>query len=309
MNLELIFNYKPKSLTELTEMNIFLTQKTSGSHIKPENLPIVLRYLHDYEEECSLNALQSKKTSLKGEDVEYHINSLGYRDEKIIDEMTNSMGVWGCSYTFGVGVPNKDIYSTILSDKIKTPIYNFGIPGAGIQKISKSFVINNNFFKFKTAFFVLPSLYRFEYISYNCYDTSKEVSTDTVNSFDFIPNWFPSHNKELTKKAKMFYELYDDATFQMELVRNLEFIKQNAELNGTEVYFSTWCDTTYHFLVKCGTINIKNVKFIENMEMFMGKPVNDFARDGLHPGIRSHQETANELYKQYKNIKPDVNFI
>jgi len=309
MKQELIFKYRPKSLIELTEMNHLLTQKTSMNHNETKNFPMTLPYLHNYEEEISLKAIQNKTTKFKENDVEYYISSLGYRERKTIEEIPNLIGVWGCSYTFGVGVPDKDIFPIILEDKLKSSIYNFGIPGAGIQKISKSFIVNNNLFKFKTAFFVLPSLYRFEYISFNCYDTPKEVPIETVSSFDFIPNWFPKHNKELSRKSKMLYEIYDDASFMVELVRNLELIKQNAEINGTKLYFTTWCDTTYNLLVKYEICDIEIVKFIENMEFFIGQTVNDFARDGLHPGIRSHQETANVLHDLYKGIKQDVKLI
>jgi hypothetical protein len=309
MKQELIFKYRPKSLIELTEMNHLLTQKVSMTHNKVKDFPMTLPYLNNYEEEISLKAIQNKTTKFKENDVEYYISSLGYRERKTIEEIPNLIGVWGCSYTFGVGVPDKDIFPIILEDKIKSSIYNFGIPGAGIQKIAKSFIVNNNLFKFKTAFFVLPSLYRFEYISFNCYDTPKEAPIETVSSFDFIPNWFPKHNKELSRKSKMLYEIYDDASFMVEFVRNLELIKQNAEINGTKLYFTTWCDTTYNLLVKYEICDIEIVKFIENMEFFIGQTVNDFARDGLHPGIRSHQETANVLHDLYKGIKQEIKLI
>ena len=299
MNQKLIFKYKAKSLSELVGMNHFLTRKTSMSHAEPANFPIALQYLNDYEREVSLEAIRKKKTNLKESDVEYRINSLGYRGERTVEEMYNSTGVWGCSYTFGVGVPTKDTYASILADKIETPIHNFGIPGAGIQKITKSFIVNNNFFKFKTAFFVLPSLYRFEYLSLNSYDTPEEVLSNKVSTFDLIHNWLPSHNKELARKGIMFYELFDDAFFLAELIKNLELIKQNAEINGTKVYFATWCNVTHSLFVKYNIPDFKIVQFIENNQELTGKPTNDFARDGFHPGLRSHKATAETLYGMY----------
>ena len=144
-------------------------------------------------------------------------------------------------------------------------------------------------------------------MSLNSYDSSEEVFLDTINSFDIIPNYLPSHSKELSRKAKMIYEVYDDASFLVELVRNLELIKQNAEINGTEVYFTTWCDATRRLFVKYGLHNINVVQFIENNEINLGKPVNDFARDGFHPGVRSHQSTADILYDLYQNIEINTN--
>lgn len=299
MNQKLVFKYRPESLTELEAINHFLTRKISLSHMDLPNCPTVLQYLHPYEKETSLKAIREGKTNLKESDVEYHINSLGYRGERTVEEMYNSTGVWGCSYTFGVGMPAKDTYANILADKIETPIHNFGIPGAGIQKITKSFIVNNNFFKFKTAFFVLPSMYRFEYLSLNSYDTPEEIPSDNISTFDLIPNWLPSHNKELARKAESFYELFDDAFFLAELIKNLELIKQNAEINGTKVYFATWCNTTYKLFVKYDIPEFKIVQFVENNQNLMGKPTNDFARDGFHPGLRSHIATAETLYDLY----------
>ena len=312
MNQELIFKFKTDSINELTKMNRFLTQKSSIAHASLyyegdiKNTPIVLKYLTPYEEDVTLKAIKDKKTKFKEDDVDYSINSFGYRDEKPIDEMPSSIGVWGCSYTFGVGVPSKNIFANILSDMIKKPIYNFGIPGAGIQKITKSFIINNNFFKFSNAFFVLPSLYRFEYLSQYTYDSSKEEFSEIINTFDFMPNWLPNHNRELRRKSVLLYELFDDVFFITELVKNLELIKQNAEINGTKLHFSTWCGDTCNFFRKYKIFEITNVQFLENNEMFKNKPVDDFARDGLHPGVRSHQATANDLYGLYKNIKPST---
>jgi hypothetical protein len=62
MKQELIFKYRPKSLIELTEMNHLLTQKTSMNHNETKNFPMTLPYLHNYEEEISLKAIQNKTT-------------------------------------------------------------------------------------------------------------------------------------------------------------------------------------------------------------------------------------------------------
>lgn len=299
MNQELIFKYRPDSLSELVEINRFVTRKASAAHMNPVDFPVTLQYLHPYEEEVSLKAIRNRKTNLAAKDVEYSMNSFGYRGECPVEEMHNSTGVWGCSYTFGVGVPTQDTYANLLADKIKTPIHNFGIPGAGIQKITRSFVTNNNFFKFKTAFFVLPSLYRFEYLSLNSYDTSEEIPSDSISTFDLIPNWMPSHNKELARKGEMFYELFDDAFFLTELIKNLELIKQNAEINGTEVYFATWCNSTSDLFTKYNILDLKIIQFIESNQELMGIPTNDFARDGFHPGLRSHKATAEILCDMY----------
>lgn len=306
MDQKLLFKYRPDTLAEVTEINRYLTNKVSSFHKQLPDTPLNLQYLSSFEKETSIKAIQDRKTQLREEDVSYYINPMGYREPKPIAEMYNSVGVWGCSYTFGVGVPYTDIYSVSLSDKLKTPVYNFGIPGAGIQKITRSFISNNNFFKFKTAFFVMSSLNRFEYLSFNNYDTPDEIPSDEVSTFDIIPNWIPTHNKALARKGRMLYELHDDAFFLMEFIKNVEMIKQNAEVHGTKVYFSTWCGVTYRLLLKYGISDFCIVQFLENNEDVIDGNIKDFARDGFHPGIRSHKDTANILYDLTQGIiRPD----
>lgn len=304
MDQKVIFKYRVSTLGELVESNSFITEKVSQYHRNFLNFPQTLRYLTPYEEEVSIKALKEGKTRLKEEDVDYSINILGYRETKPVQQMYNSAGVWGCSYTFGVGVPAESIYSNILEKKLNTPVYNFGIPGGGIQKITRSFLVNNNYFKFKTAFFVLPSMYRFEFLSFNNYDTADEIPSENVSSFDLIPNWMPKHNKVLTRKGKLFYEAHDEAFFLMEFNRNLELIRQNAEINGTKVYFTTWCGHAYSIFPKYGITELELVDFVENNENIIDGSIKDFARDGFHPGMRSHQATADVLHNLFNGVKP-----
>lgn len=306
MDQKVVFKFRVSTLEELIESNAFITEKTSMSHRDCKNFPITLKYLTPYEQEVSIKAIQDKKTNFKEDDVEYYINALGYRNNRTAEYMHDSVGVWGCSYTLGVGVPYTDIYSSILESKLNTPVHNFGIPGAGIQKITRSFIVNNNYFKFRTAFFVIPSLYRVEYLSFNDYSTKEEVPSDNVTTFDLIPNWTPKHNKVLAKKSRMIYEIQDEAFFIMELSKNLELIRQNAEINRTKLYLATWCNQVHKYLLKYDLPRVELVQFVENNENFLGNSVNDFARDGYHPGVRSHQATADTLYNMYKGIKPET---
>lgn len=62
--------------------------------------------------------------------IEYKINSLGYR-MKEFDEIdwSNYMAVFGCSHTFGTGMPLNDLFSTKISKNLNLDIVNAAIPG------------------------------------------------------------------------------------------------------------------------------------------------------------------------------------
>ena len=118
MDQKVIFKFKVNTLEELIESNAFITGKISMTHRDYKNFPTTMKYLTPYEEEISIKAIRDKKTNFKEDDVEYSIGTLGYRNSRTTEELYDSVGVWGCSYTLGVGMPYKDIYSSILEDKL-----------------------------------------------------------------------------------------------------------------------------------------------------------------------------------------------
>jgi hypothetical protein len=73
------------------------------------------------------------------------------------------------------------------------------------------------------------------------------------------------------------------------------------------VYFATWCDQVHKFLLKYSIPGIELIQFVENNENMINGSVQDFARDGFHPGVRSHRATANALYGFYKGVRSNKN--
>lgn len=282
----LIFRYELDSYSDLVLHNNFLLSKVSQYHAN-SNLPIKLKHLTEFELDNTKTAIKKGITQLKEDDVEYDINELGYRSSNPIQSMKNAIGIFGCSFTFGVGVPHKDIFTTLLEEKLNEPVYNFGIPGGSIQKQTKSFTSVNSIFKLKKAVFVLPSFYRYEFIS--------APNGHIIEQVDFIPNFAPK-GKMSEKNYQSFYDMFDDITFLNEYVKHLNMIKMSAKLHGTEIYFTTWCKDTNDLIKK---YNIENfgtqILFIESYEELQGMKVIDYARDGMHPGVRTHIETANQI--------------
>jgi len=280
----ILFRYdKLKDLEELRLLSLYLLNKsTNGICFSPTRLD----YLHGLEEKESKEAISKGITNFKSEDVHYDLSELGYRTSNPLDKIKNSTGVFGCSYTFGVGMPYEKTYSSLLQNKLKEPVYNFGIPGGNIQKIAKAFCSINNFYRLDKAVFVLPSLYRYEFIKEN---------GDELYQEDFIPNYPPYNNPTI---YKMLYEEFDDVTFFNEYIKNINLIRYNAKISGTNTYITSWCKTTIDLVRKydLDLFNVEKVRFVESEEAYAGINVTDFARDGYHPGIRSHALSADLIY-------------
>jgi hypothetical protein len=287
----LIFDQNIESTLDLKLVCNYLTNNVSSN--RDRTVPITLDFLYDSEKEESIRAINNKLTNFKLGDVKYDINELGFRMNTPLEKIRNSVGIFGCSYTFGVGVPNEYIYTNLLNDNLGETICNFGIPGAGIQKITKAFISINSFYQLKKAIFVLPSLYRHEFI---------RSKNEVIEVLDLIHNYRTEENL-----FQCIYENFDDVTFLNEYYKNLNLIRYNAKIYGTEITFLTWCGKTFDLDRNFNINFIKDkINFIEVNEMNGVESnkikVNDFARDGSHPGIRSHKQTFEKIYNILKNV-------
>ena len=280
----ILFRYDElKNFEELRLFSLYLLNKCTNTICKA---PTEFQFLHNLEEKESRDAIEKGLTNINLEDVKYDLSQLGYRISNPLEEIKDSTGVFGCSYTFGVGMPNEKTYSMLLQDKLKKPVYNFGIPGGNIQKIAKAFCSINNFYRLDTAIFVLPSLYRYEFV---------REEGDYFYQEDLIPNYPPYNSPEV---YKMLYEEFDDITFFNEYIKNINLIKYNAKARGTKIYMTTWCKVTLDLVKRynLNLFNVEQVRFVESEESTAGLKIADFARDGYHPGIRSHALTADLLH-------------
>jgi hypothetical protein len=59
----------------------------------------------------------------------YEFNSHGFRSREI-NLSHPGFAVFGCSFTFGIGLPNYELYHTYINHAIKIPVDNFGVLGA-----------------------------------------------------------------------------------------------------------------------------------------------------------------------------------
>jgi hypothetical protein len=288
---DILFNYD--NLNSLEDLQNFckylLCQSVIGIGTEKESLTNV-RFTTPMEKEHSLKAIKEGTTNLKAQDVSYNISELGFRLENPIDFIGKGVGVFGCSVTYGIGVPAEKTFCAQLQEKTGLPVYNFGIPGGGIQKITKAFVALNNQFKLKTAVFIMPSMHRFELIGLEDFD---EIYTES-----YVPHFTPV-NADRQAIYDLAYTHYDNLDFLDEFVKNMALIKANAKVHGTEVHFLTWDlalrDLAATYQIK-DLLKYRIVHFLETSEKVQGLKVTDFARDGYHPGLRTQTSIANYLY-------------
>jgi hypothetical protein len=297
--LDVILNYNNiRTFDDLKLFSHFQMKNISDTDIFDNfQCPTKIQFLSKREKEIAFESIKKGITNIGIDEVLYEFNELGYRGSNNIKNLKNSIGTFGCSYTFGEAMPEEKTFTYILQDKINQPIFNFGIPGGSIQKITKTFCSINNYYKLKKAIFVLPSLYRYEHI----YNMNKKY----IDSIDFLPSW-PMEVNGSTDSYYSIYNSYDDFTFLNEFIKNINLIKQNAKINETDIILSTWDPTLYEYMkdLKIGNPdNLIKIQFLENERKGHGENVTNYARDGVHPGLESHTHSAELIYNFIKNNK------
>jgi hypothetical protein len=146
-------------------------------------------------------------------DNQYFINDLGFRGKiKINPEI---IGL-GCSYTFGVGIPENGTWTSILGDQIGVDILNLGVPGNTIKKTCELAIrYMSKFEKPKTVFALFPGFFRNMLIEdTNFYKSSRNMHETKQNKI----------NNQSSFQAKMYYDRSQNIVF-FEKTDDYKFLK------------------------------------------------------------------------------------
>ena len=124
-----------------------------------------LSYDENFEEELFkyIKRTDSEDLQVVDSDNDYFINELGFRGK--IKSSPEIIGI-GCSFTFGMGVPENGVWTNILADSVGIDILNLGAPGHTVKKICElaiGYISKYNKPKTIFAFSNFPSsFYHFE---------------------------------------------------------------------------------------------------------------------------------------------------
>lgn len=213
----------------------------------------------------------------------YDINHLGFRFKELPTEV--DIAVFGCSFTFGIGLPEKYLWHHILSDILNLKSLNFGVPGTSAITAIELFLIVSKHINIKKAIFLMPSHNRLQI-------AKRHPITNEVN---YIPV-MATHNSNMCE----FYGIDGRELFRYlpeeELLKQFKNIIYTAEYvsrdRNIETYYSSWDQNTYELLKNMDLYG----KLLPNWKSESMEQANsDLARDRLHPGPLHHQNWANQI--------------
>lgn len=219
---------------------------------------------------------------------QYEIHDTGFRFTELPKEV--DIAVFGCSFTFGIGLPKELLWHSLLADKLKTSCINFGLPGSSILTTSDLFLIVSKHIKINKAIFLLPSHNRLQI-------AKQHPTVDEVNYISIIA----THNSSMCQ----FYDINDEGIFRV--LPEDELLKQCrnsiytadyiAKTRNVQTYYSSWDAVTYEFLQN---MNL-NGTILPNWASESGEQAErDLARDRMHPGPEHHIMFAEKIYEYIK---------
>lgn len=224
----------------------------------------------------------------KYKNFKYKINELGFRFVDKLNEV--DLAVFGCSFTFGVGLPNDYLWHDILSNKLGKTCLNFGLPGGSATTAIELFLIVSKHIKIKTAIFLLPNYLRIQI-------AKKHPISNDINHLHLIP----SYSSQMCK----YYKVDDSAIFKVlpedEILKRFcdivylgDYIATDRNIN---CYYSSWDTNTYGFLQN---MDLNGIVVDQWRSLSKEQEENDLARDKKHPGPEHHQMFAETLLRYIK---------
>jgi hypothetical protein len=264
--------------SDVRDLKRYTTASANLSNL-PENQITIIDYFTTDE---------VKYAELWPDHFQYHIHELGFRFKELPKEV--DIAVFGCSFTFGIGLPEEMLWHHFLGQKTNSTILNFGLPGASVLTTTEIFNIASNHVKFKKAIFLLPSHNRLQI-------AKKHPTLDEVNYISIIA----SYNSSMCN----FYGIDDQLIFKalpeeelLKQFRNSLYIADYfAHLKNIKTYYSSWDAVTYQFLK---SMNLKGTVLPDWRSESGEQAERDLARDRKHPGVEHHSMFADKIFEYIK---------
>ena len=248
----------------------------------------------DSEEDYEKNLKKQPSDWLyRNYNISYKYNDWGYRTKEISDIDENYFISFGCSYTEGIGLAQKDIWPTLLSNQMGIDCFNLAHGGSGwdiqfhntyklvpyLKKINKlpKFVV-----------YQWPDYFRRSFW-HEQYEEENMEPIKTYVDYGLIDCNNTEYNIDIQKMDQQWYckrYLMDTGESRINCLSYFETVNNMWNLLNIPCYNVSFYDDDFLLEFR------KNV----NYPMFSIDHNSDLARDLAHPGIESHKITSKQIY-------------
>lgn len=245
--------------------------------------------------------IKDTNKSYTSDDIIYEINENGFRVSSNFpyNNSNKIIACFGCSHTFGIGLPWDEIWHHKLSEYLnfEYTVKNYGFGGASNDMISRliyNFTLNN---KPDIICCFFTDITRMEII--NEYDGVLLNFLDSlISNLGEIKN--DTEKRELFETYNAYKKISTEKNSIYNFYKNLKFIEKICESNNIIFYWSTWSESILSFK-SSDMQKIFNKSFI-NIDL--SDVLNaDSARDKIHYGKNFHKKLAEKFYNKIINDK------
>lgn len=225
-----------------------------------------------------LNGAEEMRSKKDYEEFYYSINDMGFRDAYPGPDQSNILAFFGCSFTFGEGLPSKKNFPYMLAHKTGQQMLNLGMPGTGAHRIYLTMLAASNIWNIDTAVVTFPNYSRFHYVD------------NAGNLLSIIPP-HPIEPKDVNKVRLSLLKSFSDSYFISQTRDAVQSIILLAKLKGIKLILGSWDMHTRTMIKKC--FNYEPANYIPNTK-------SETARDNIHPGPTAARDYTKELTKFIK---------
>jgi len=248
-----------------------------------------------------INRIIKAENQVDGPKIKYNLNKFGFRSKTLKKFDKNEINILysGCSNTWGNGVFEEEMWSTILTNKMQI-LYpnkiinanNIAYPGASIKAIIKNLLgviqITGNpdyiFISFPNVSRDLSYSKGYGYFI-NCFLQSFIHLNPNETSIKYNQN-FSYENNLLTATTMIF------------------LLEEFCKSSNIKLVWTEWEESDDEIFKKINFNNyLKINKNYENKAIKTNSPYWEIAKDGRHPGAKWHLGLANYIFDNLKNEK------
>lgn len=225
-----------------------------------------------------LNKAEEDRSKKDYKEFSYLINDMGFRGTYPDPSAKKVMGFFGCSITFGEGLPEEDNFPYQISQFYNKECLNLGMCGASAQRIALIFHAATHIWDIETAIITLPNWGRFHYV-------------DKDNNFLSIipPHRHASQEGEAVRNSMVKH--FSDQFLISALRDSVSYIVSVAKERNIKLILGSW-ELGSREIIKAG-LNYNAAPFIYNISI-------ESARDNAHPGPASCADYTKTI-KHYIN--------
>jgi hypothetical protein len=246
---------------------------------------------------------------------EYHLNNYGFRAEEDfhLDNEPNEAWCFGCSYTYGFGIPLRHTWPYLLQKKISLKVKNFGVAGGGGEttwRLIKNWVKQS---KYKPKHIYILGFHhpRFEVLNYL---RNGGYKWHQINPLRFHGSWLEemplekwghsdveNHGSEivmngLRQTMKEKYEQIQDEELPQEIPMIQDFLDKQ-EIKYSMIHQDVLFDWQFEKYLEDPHLPLdlgRDVEVLKAMKKLISHGYSESLHNGLgaHPGLQWQKEVV-----------------